>query len=75
VAFVEHKDESRHSRRIEPMARSAKGFCQGARGAMTPRASGLVGDADVEEFSAIVVEDHEAEEEAKRQGKVRRRSR
>jgi len=23
---------SRHSRRIEPMARSAKGFCQGARG-------------------------------------------
>src|SRR2546427_5134867 len=25
---------SRHSRRIDPMTRSAKGFCQGARGAM-----------------------------------------
>jgi len=26
-----------------------------------PRGSGLVGDADVEEFSAVVVEDHEGE--------------
>jgi carboxymethylenebutenolidase len=34
-----------------------------------PRGSGLVGDADVEEFSAVVVEDHEAEEQAKRQGR------
>jgi hypothetical protein len=27
-----------------------------------PRGGGLVSDADVEEFSAVVAEDHEAEE-------------
>ena len=34
-----------------------------------PGGGGLVGDADVEEFSAVVAEYHEAEEEAKRQGR------
>jgi len=34
-----------------------------------PRGGGLVGDADVEEFSAVVAEYHEAEERAKRQGR------
>jgi hypothetical protein len=33
-----------------------------------PRGGGLVSDADVEEFSAVVAEDHEGEEQAKRQG-------
>jgi hypothetical protein len=34
-----------------------------------PRGGGLVSDADVEEFSAVVAEDHEAEEWAKREGR------
>ena len=34
-----------------------------------PRGRGLVGDADVDEFSAVVAEYHEAEEEAKGQGR------
>ncbi len=34
-----------------------------------PRGGGLVGDADVEEFSSIVAEYHESEEQAKRQGR------
>ena len=34
-----------------------------------PGGGGLVGDADVKEFSAVVAEYHEAEEEAKRQGR------
>jgi hypothetical protein len=34
-----------------------------------PRGGGLVGDTDVEEFSAVVAEYHEAEEQAKRQGR------
>jgi hypothetical protein len=34
-----------------------------------PRGRGLVGDADVYEFSAVVAEYHEAEEEAKGQGR------
>jgi hypothetical protein len=34
-----------------------------------PGGGGLVGDADVEEFSAIVTEYHEAEEQAKGQGR------
>ena len=31
----ENDDMARHSRRTEPMNRSAKGFCQGLRGAVT----------------------------------------
>ena len=34
-----------------------------------PRGRGMVGNSDVEEFSAVVAEYHEAEEEAKRQGR------
>jgi hypothetical protein len=34
-----------------------------------PGGRGLVGDADVDEFSAVVAEYHEAEEQAKRQGR------
>ena len=34
-----------------------------------PRGGGVVSDADVEEFSAVVAKDHEAEEQAKRQGR------
>jgi hypothetical protein len=34
-----------------------------------PGGGGLVGDADVDEFSAVVAEYHEAEEEAKGQGR------
>jgi hypothetical protein len=34
-----------------------------------PRGGGLVGDADVDEFSAVVAENHEAEEQAKGQGR------
>jgi hypothetical protein len=34
-----------------------------------PRGGGLVGDADVEEFSAVVAEYHESDEQAKRQGR------
>jgi hypothetical protein len=33
--FVQDHEVMRHSLRIDPMTRSTKGFCQGARGAMS----------------------------------------
>src|SRR5262245_64486696 len=102
---------SRHSRWIEPMTRSAKGFCQGARGGDDelvnahvlhsplevspvdgvaiaeqvggsglvgegvdellggPRGGGLVSDAEVDKFSAVVTEDHEAKEQPEGEGR------
>ena len=47
------------------MTRSAKGFCQGARGAMTTSWIPM----PLEEFSALVVKDHEPEEQAEGQGR------
>jgi hypothetical protein len=37
-----------------------------------PGGGGLVGDADVDEFSAVVTEYHKAEEQAKGQGRATR---
>ena len=34
MGLIENEKWSRHSRRMEPITRSAKGFCQGALGAV-----------------------------------------
>src|SRR5262245_3669377 len=35
VSLAQHEDMIQHSRRIEPMSRSAKGFCHGLCGAVS----------------------------------------